>query len=120
MRQLFAGLLILAAAGCSKANEQIECPAPESGQAAGTLRESPDQIKAAGDQLGQGSENEIAEAAARIRARHAGAARSEVINYLVTAYCPRINGQSSLDKSAKQQALQSFSARAEKIVKAGS
>ena len=120
MRRLFAGLLILAAAGCSKANEQIECPAPESGQAVGTLRESPDQIKAAGDQLGQGSENEIAEAAARIRARHAGAARSEVINYLVTAYCPRINGQSSLDKSAKQQALQSFSARAEKIVKAGS
>ena len=116
MRQLLPALLTLTSAGCSNADEQIECPALEAGQLAGTLRETPQQIKAAGDQLGRGSENEIAEVSASIRSRHADATKSAIVNYLVTAFCPTLNAKATLDKPAKRQALQSFSQRAEKIV----
>ena len=117
MRLSLAAFLTMAAAGCSGANEQIECPTPQSGQAAGTLGEPLSQIKAAGDQLGQGSENQIAEVAARLRKQHANASSAEIINYLVTAYCPVVNARPSLDKAAKQQSLQAFSARAEAIIR---
>ena len=116
MRLMFAAFLTLAA-GCSGANEQIECPTPQSGQATGTLGESPSQIKAAGDELGQGTENQIAEVAARLRKQHANASSAEIINYMVTAYCPVVNARPSLDKAAKQQSLQAFSARAEAIIR---
>ena len=117
MRLLFLSFLALAAAGCSTTNDQIDCPTPQSGQAAGMLGESLSQIKAAGDELGQGTENEIAEVTARLRKRHANAKNAEIVNYLVTAYCPRVNARPSLDKAAKQQALQAFSARAEAIMR---
>ena len=117
MHRLVSAFLVLAASGCSSTEERVECPAPESGRLGGTLRETPEQIKAAGEQLGQGSENEIAEVAARVRARHADATPDEVVNYLVTAYCPKINTRATLDKAAKQQALRSFSARVERIVR---
>ena len=80
------------------------------------LGESPSQIKAAGDELGQGTENQIAEVAARLRKQHADASSAAIINYMVTAYCPVVNAGPSLDKAAKQQSLQAFSARAEAII----
>ena len=120
MRLLFAAFLTLAAAGCTGANEQIECPTPQSGQAVGTLGESPREIKAAGDELGQGNENQIAEVAARLKRQHANANSAEIINYMVTAYCPVVNARPSLDKAAKQQSLQAFSARAEAIIRSPS
>lgn len=115
MRLLALPCLAMTVASCSTSSEQIVCPAPDTGQSKGTLQESPAQIKAAGDRLGHGSENEIVEVAASLRARHASVTRDEVINYLVTAYCPTVNRQTTLDKAAKRQAVQSFAARAEKI-----
>jgi hypothetical protein len=117
IRPVFFALLAAATSSCSRSNETIECPTPESGQAAGTLQETPAQIDAAGAQLGRGNENEIAGAAAAIRARHPTADKAAIINYLVTAYCPRINGRPGLTRAAKRQALTDFSARANRIVR---
>ncbi|WP_420382648.1 hypothetical protein [Novosphingobium sp.] len=108
-------MLLCAVAGCSGAHDRIDCPAPERGTA-DTLHETPAQIAAAGAQLGHGDKNEIAEVAASLRARHAGASRDEIVNYLVTAYCPTINHHDELGKAAKRQALDSFSSRAERII----
>lgn len=109
--------LAVVAASCSSPNEQIECPAAEVGQGAGSLQETGAQMKSASDGLGRGSENEITEFAARARAQHPGATKDQIINYLITTYCPTINRKGSLDKTGKQQAMQSFAARAEKLVR---
>lgn len=117
IRPIIIALLATATASCSSSNDSIECPAPESGQAAGTLQETPAQISAAGAQLGHGTENEIAGVAAGIRARHPNVDKAAIVNYLVTAYCPRINGRPELNRAAKRQALTDFSARADRIVR---
>ena len=120
MRFIYIIFLTVAAAGCSGNSEQINCPTDQNGRTAGTLGESLSQIKAAGDELGQGTENQIAEVAARLRKRNTNADDAEIINYVVTAYCPVINAMPSLDKAAKQQSLQAFSVRAEAIIRSTS
>lgn len=115
-RLVLAALMLIAATGCSRGGDRIECPAPETGSGEGAVRETQAQIDAAGVQLGRGDENEIAEVAGGVRSRHAGASKAAIVNYLVTAYCPQINGRADLDRAAKRQALDAFSARAGRIV----
>ena len=110
--------LILALAGCSSAGEQLTCPVPESGQTTGTLREGPQQIMKAGEALGEGSPEEIRTVAAAIRARHPQARPDELVNYLITAYCPRIDERAGLSRGDKAAALSTFSSRAESVLQA--
>jgi hypothetical protein len=110
MRRLLTIILSLAAAGCSSAGQQIECPV------AGSLQETPDQIKAASDGLGRGDENQIAGAASRLRARHPDATKVQIVDYLVTAYCPKINTNGTMNKAGKQQAMKDFASRAGRII----
>ncbi len=93
----------------------LQCPLPEGGDAGSTLGETPKQIAIAGERLGAGSENDIAMAIASIRARHPSAAKSEIVNYLITGYCPKIKDDRMLDETGKQNALKSFSTRVAKI-----
>ncbi len=109
-------ILAIGASSCSRSNQQIECAVAKVDQAVGSLQEAPAQTKALTDGLGRGSENEITGTAARIRARHPGATEDQIVNYLVTAYCPTINRNGALDKTGKQQAMQSFATRVEKLV----
>ena len=112
----FVPAILLTAAGCSNAGEQLTCPVPESGQAAGTLQETPQQITQSGEALGGGSPDEIRTGAAAICARQPQARPDELVNYLVTAYCPRINGRAGLGRADKAAALSTFSSRAESVL----
>lgn len=116
MRHLLTIILALAAAGCSSPSQQIECPVAETGKVAGSLQETPAQIKSASDGLGRGDENQIAGVASRIRARHPDATKVQIVDYLVTAYCPKINANETMDKAGKQQAMKGFASRVERIV----
>lgn len=116
MRHLLTIILALAAAGCSSPSQHIECPVAETGNVAGSLQETPAQIKAASDGLGRGDENQIAGVASRIRARHPDATKVQIVDYLVTAYCPKINANGTMDKAGKQQAIKGFASRVERIV----
>ncbi len=108
--------LLVLLCGCSTSAPDLQCPSPESGQAQGSLKETPQQIAAAGQRLGRGSENEIDEVVAGLRSSHPDASSGEIINYLVTAYCPRVKADPSLSSAGKQNVLNSFSGRLEKIV----
>ena len=116
---LLTGLFTLCIFGllvsCSHAPEHLVCPLPESGAAGTILGETPAQIAIAGDRLGIGSENDIATSIASIKARHPKAAISEIVNYLVTGYCPKIQADRTLDLTGKQSALRAFSVRVSKI-----
>lgn len=111
-----ATLLLLSAAltSCAKPADTLECPKAQPGGSS-VLRETPAEITPAGEHLGRGSENEIGEEVTAIRARHADASQGDIVNYLVTAYCPRIAADPALGRAEKQQALRTFAARAGKI-----
>lgn len=112
-----AALLLVSASlvGCAKSADALECPKAQAGTGGSVLRETPAEMAQAGQRLGRGSENEIAGTVAAIRARHGSASQGEIVNYLVTAYCPRIAADPALGRAEKQQALQAFAARAYKI-----
>ncbi len=111
---IFVGPLLLS--NCSKSHEPIQCPTAETGRLDGTIRETPTEIEAAGRTLAQGSDNEIAKVASGVRLRHPKVSKAEVINYLITAYCPIVNAERGPAATAKQQELQAFAKRAERIV----
>lgn len=118
MRKLqpFLAMLMLLF-GCSEASaSELQCPVPQSGHEKGILQETPQRIAAVGQHLGTGSENEIREAVALLRGRYPHASRAAVVNYLITAYCPKVRDSSALDLAGKQAALRSFAVRAEKLV----
>ena len=73
--------------------------------------ETPQQVAAAGSQLGTGTENEISEVVAGLRRRHPTASQGMIINYRVTAYCPTIKADRSLNRPQKQEKMQAFSSR---------
>jgi len=118
MKTILAGAALLLA-GCSQ-NQQgtLTCPVPQSGAMQGSLPESPAQIALGGQRLCRGSENEIAELAAALRARHPGVSTGAIVNYMVTAYCPVINRRADLHAAAKAKALSGFASRADHIVAA--
>lgn len=110
-------MIMLLLGGCSNvSSSQLECPMAQSGGKQGILQETPERIAAAGQRLGTGSENEISGTVAALRSRYPGAPRAEVVNYLITAYCPRIRDHSALDLAGKQSAVRKFAMRAEQIV----
>lgn len=113
-----APALILA--GCAQNSEQLACPTPETGRLNDTIRETPAQIAQAGEALGRAGRDEIVTVAAAVRARHPAAPPDAVVNYLVTAYCPRINQRSGLSRQDKATALATFSAEAERVTRQAS
>lgn len=94
----------------------ITCPLPQLGENGGDLFESPQAIAAAGARLRSGSENAILEIAGQVRTRQPNASRAEIVNYLVTAYCPEVNRRGALDASAKRDAVRAFASRADKVL----
>lgn len=118
MRATWFVLLLGSIAGCtqSASKQLIECPAPETGQTAGTVRESAAQIAAAGHQLHFGNSNAIGEVAAAVRKRHPGAGKDAIVNYLLTVYCPGLNTDSALDHAGRRKAMESFAKQAEATV----
>lgn len=119
MRPIWFALFLVAIAGCSRSasRQAIECPIPETGQTAGSIKESADEIAAAGQQLHYGNSNAIGEVAGAVRRRHPGATRGAVINYLLTAYCPGLNADDALDQNRRREAMESFAKQAETAVR---
>jgi hypothetical protein len=91
----------------------LECPAPESGAVAGSIRESQATIDRLAALLATGDvANRVPELVADLRARHPTAGGAAIANYLISAYCPVVNRMTGLGEAEKQQRLSSFSSTA--------
>jgi len=96
----------LAAAGPALA---IECPTPQPLARPGVLRETPAQIATVGKQLASGDTyNRIAAITADLRTRYPNVERAELVNYLVTAYCPVVAARANLNDSQKRATVETF------------
>lgn len=91
----------------------LNCPAPETGAAAGSIRESQAAIDRLSALLATGDvANRVPELVADMRTRHPTAGGAAIANYLITAYCPVVNRLTGLGEAEKQQRLSSFSSTA--------
>ncbi len=90
----------------------LDCPKPQPTAKPGILKETPAQMAAVGKQLAGGDTfNAIASATADLRIRYPGVESAEVVNYLVTAYCPAVAADSKLSEAQKKAAVDGFAAQ---------
>ncbi len=90
----------------------LDCPKPQPTAKPGILKETPAQMAAVGKQLTGGDTfNAIASAAADLRIRYPGVESAEVVNYLVTAYCPAVAANNKLSEAQKKSAVDGFAAQ---------
>ena len=90
----------------------IECPAPQPAGAPDAIRETPAQISDLTALLGSGDlGNRIPMIVHDLRSRHPNAPGGELVNYLVTAYCPVVNRLTGLSDGEKQARMDAFTSQ---------
>jgi hypothetical protein len=90
----------------------LECPTSQPLTRPGVLKETPAQIAALRKQLTAGDVSDRVPAiVADLKARYPVIENAEIINYLVTAYCPIVAGMPGMNESQKSAKVQSFAAQ---------
>ena len=85
----------------------LDCPAPQLGSQAGTIKESSDDIKNLSKRLmNNGQENVVKEVALELKNKYPAATTGEIVNYLVSAYCPGVNQKTGLSDVEKSRAVE--------------
>jgi hypothetical protein len=104
-RSVAAAAWLLLATPCMA----LECPAPEPAGTPDAIQETPAQISELSQVLASGDlGNRIPVLVHSLRSRHPNAATGDLVNYLVTAYCPIVNGLTGLSEGEKQARLSAF------------
>ena len=102
---VIAAAWLLVAAPCMA----LECPTPQSAGAPDAIQETPAQISELSQVLASGDlGNRIPVFVHALRSRHPDVPSGELVNYLVTAYCPVVNSLTGLSNGEKQARLSAF------------
>jgi hypothetical protein len=106
---VFAGA-IGAQIGLAQPGLAFECPQPQAQGVRGVIPESPQEITEFSDQLRAGDLEDRLQVIARdLKRKYPKADRTELTNFMVTAYCPVIAADQGLSDSEKRERLDSFS-----------
>jgi hypothetical protein len=92
--------------------QALDCPVAQPLKRPGVLQETPAQIAAVGKQLAAGDASDRVPAiVADLRARYPTAENAELVNYILTAYCPVVAALPGLNESQKRAQVESFAAQ---------
>jgi hypothetical protein len=81
----------------------LQCPAPQPLPRPGVLKETPAQISELSRRLAAGDvSTNVAQVASQLRARYPGVQTGEIVNYLITAYCPVVEQMPGLSEAQRQ------------------
>jgi hypothetical protein len=95
----------------------LECPAPQPLVGPGILKETPAQIHRVENLLATGDDdNRIHVIVDDLRARYPGVQNTEIVNYLMGAYCPIVAQISGLGEQQKQARLDQFVDQLSRII----
>lgn len=112
---LAAGLVVLGV--CPTSAGAFECPAPQDRHGPGVLRETPAQTHRTAGLLASGDvDNRVPEIVDDLRRRYPGVRDAEIMNYLVTAYCPVVAQLSGLGDAEKQSRVDRFAEQAGQVL----
>jgi hypothetical protein len=109
-RTIWAAPFVLAAfIGSAPQARPLECPVPQKLSRPGVLKETPTQIAVVGAFLASGeSDKTVPLVEADLRARYPGVEDAELVNYLVTAFCPVVNKMTGMSDAEKQARMNRF------------
>jgi hypothetical protein len=101
----FALIALLAGSTLIAPASALDCPTPQPLERPGVLKETRAQIEETGQMLSSGDLGQQVQAIVTdLRSRYPHAENAELVNYIVTAYCPvvdRLTGLSEPEKKAK-------------------
>ena len=102
-------LAALLAASLAWPASALECPAPRPVAKPGVLQETAAQIEETGKMLSSGDLGQQTKAiVAVLRSRYPQAENAELVNYLITAYCPVVAGLPQISEAEKKARLDQF------------
>jgi hypothetical protein len=102
-------IALIACCGLAAPAFALDCPDPQSVAGRGVLQESPAQIEATGKVLASGDpEKKMIGVLADLRARYPKVDSAELVNYVITAYCPVINRFPTLSEAEKKARMDAF------------
>jgi hypothetical protein len=95
----------------------LECPTPQPAGTPSAIEETPAQIRELSQLLASGDlGNRFPVLVHDLRGRHPDVPASELVNYLVTAYCPVVNSLTGLGDAEKQARLDAFASQVSQLV----
>jgi len=109
-RALWAAPFLLAVGiGSAPLARALECPVPQKLSRPGVLKETSTQIAVVGAFLASGETvKTVPLVEADLRARYPGVENAELVNYLVTAFCPVVNKMAGMSDAEKQARMNRF------------
>ena len=103
---------ILAPLAVATAAGALDCPTPQAQAQPGVIQETPDQIAAFSSVFAGGDiDAQVPKAIDALRKRYPNAQSAELVNYLITAYCPTVQKLSSLTDAEKTARVKAFADR---------
>ena len=113
-------LSLSAAFALPAAAQSWECPMPQDVHGPGVLMETSAQIQRTADLLASGDAgNRVPGIVADLRERHPGVRNAELMNYLVTAYCPVVARLSGLSDAEKRSRVDRFATQVSHVIDQG-
>jgi hypothetical protein len=88
--------------------QALECPIAHPQGGKGVLRESRQDISDVSGRLSEHGADAAPELVAGLKARHPKVTRGEIVNYLVTAYCPVVNREAGKSEAQRKAQIAQF------------
>lgn len=103
----------------ARATERVfTCPAPQAATTPSAIQETPAEIADVTSALtGPERENAILVVADKLKKAHPRATNDEVINYMLTAYCPLVAEDTGLTHSEKRGRMDRFASQVRKMLR---
>jgi hypothetical protein len=89
----------------------LECPLPHPTGTPTAIEQTAGDIRTYAELLAAQGTGAVPDIVTQLRQAHPGASAAEIVNFLVTAYCPVVNGNPSLGEGQKRARLTAFSSR---------
>lgn len=101
-----------------KTTAAFECPEAKAKTDGSALQETPEQLASATEALkSPEQENAIRTLATDLKNKYPNADDAEIVNYMLTAYCPLVKAEDGLGDSEKQARMDRFSSQVSEILK---
>lgn len=94
----------------------VDCPQPQNQASPNAIQEAEKEVSALAPLLsGEDLENRVGVIVSDLRKRHPDVGKEELVNFLMTAYCPIVNKE-ALSEDVKSTKLKAFSDQVIKFV----
>lgn len=94
----------------------LTCPQPQEAGSPGVLEETKEDIERLSAQLQRGAAgNEVSEIIFALKQKYPDVTSAEVVNYMITAYCPVVAENKDLTDEQARSKMQEFATQVRKI-----